>query len=75
MHLGVYAYQIDFLKKFTTLSPGILEQTEKLEQLRVLENGYTIIAGIVEQAMPGIDTLEDYQQFVARWTRNPDNLP
>lgn len=41
-HLGVYAYRMDFLVRFTGLSRGVLEEAEKLEQLRALENGYRI---------------------------------
>lgn len=67
MHLGIYAYRPEFLKKFVALPQGKLEMTEKLEQLRILENGYKIVAGIVENATPGIDTRADYDAFVARW--------
>jgi 3-deoxy-manno-octulosonate cytidylyltransferase (CMP-KDO synthetase) len=41
-HLGVYAYRMDFLKTFTKLPQGVLENAEKLEQLRALENGFPI---------------------------------
>ena len=41
-HLGLYAYRMDFLIKFTRLPVGRLESTEKLEQLRALEYGYRI---------------------------------
>jgi 3-deoxy-manno-octulosonate cytidylyltransferase (CMP-KDO synthetase) len=67
MHLGIYAYRPAFLKTFVGLPQGKLEMTEKLEQLRILENGYKIVAGIVENATPGIDTRSDYDAFVARW--------
>jgi 3-deoxy-manno-octulosonate cytidylyltransferase (CMP-KDO synthetase) len=67
MHIGIYAYAPDFLKKFVTLPQGHLEKSEKLEQLRVLENGYKIVAGIVAGATPGIDTPEDYAAFLERW--------
>lgn len=66
-HLGIYSYKPDFLKHFLTLPQGQLEKIEKLEQLRVLEHGYKIVAGVVEQARPSIDTLADYQQFVRRY--------
>lgn len=67
MHLGIYAYQPDFLQHYISLPQGKLELTEKLEQLRILENGYKIVAGIVERAQPGIDTQADYDSFVQRW--------
>ena len=41
-HIGVYAYRRDFLMAFAALEPGVLEQIEKLEQLRALERGYRI---------------------------------
>lgn len=58
-HLGVYAYRKDFLLHYASLPPTYLEQTERLEQLRVLENGYSL--RIIEAPRPslGIDTPED----------------
>ena len=41
-HLGIYGYKMDFLQKITLLPPSSLEKKEKLEQLRVIENGYKI---------------------------------
>ena len=41
-HIGIYAYRRDFLLGFAGLAPTRLEQNEKLEQLRALENGYRI---------------------------------
>src|SRR5690606_25677833 len=41
-HIGIYAYRAGFLRTFTQLAPGHLEQLEALEQLRVLEAGYRI---------------------------------
>ena len=45
-HIGIYAYRRDFLFTFTELPPGPLEQIEKLEQLRALENGFIIKVGV-----------------------------
>ena len=64
-HLGLYAYSADFLNKFRDLAPGRLERIEKLEQLRALENGFTIAVGISEKANIGIDTPEDATAFEA----------
>lgn len=66
LHLGVYAYRRWFLLQLATWPPGALEQTEKLEQLRVLERGYALAVEVVERACVGIDTPHDYEQFVAR---------
>jgi 3-deoxy-manno-octulosonate cytidylyltransferase (CMP-KDO synthetase) len=63
-HLGLYAYRRDFLLKLATLPPEPLEETEKLEQLRVLALGHTIQVGIVASAHRGVDTPADYQKFV-----------
>jgi 3-deoxy-manno-octulosonate cytidylyltransferase (CMP-KDO synthetase) len=41
-HIGVYAYRRDFLLRFAAMKPGVLEQIEKLEQLRAMEHGYRI---------------------------------
>jgi 3-deoxy-manno-octulosonate cytidylyltransferase (CMP-KDO synthetase) len=64
-HLGLYAYRADFLEKFVRMAPGKLEQIEKLEQLRVLENGYPIAIGVSEDATIGVDTPEDAKKFEA----------
>lgn len=67
LHLGIYAYAPGFLQRFVQLPQGRLEKTEKLEQLRALENGYRIVAGIVHNATPGVDTPDDYAAFLQRW--------
>lgn len=67
LHLGLYAYRRDFLLGLSALPPSPLERTEKLEQLRVLEAGYPIAVGTVDEPSVGIDTPEDYRRFVARW--------
>jgi 3-deoxy-manno-octulosonate cytidylyltransferase (CMP-KDO synthetase) len=67
LHLGLYAYRREFLLGLSTLPPSPLERTEKLEQLRVLEAGYPIAVGSVDEPSIGIDTPDDYRRFVARW--------
>lgn len=67
LHLGVYAYQRQFLLQYAQWQPTVLEGIEKLEQLRVLEHGFAIAVEIVPRATPGVDTPADYQRFVARW--------
>ena len=58
-HIGVYAYRRDFLLHFASLPPGRIEQLEKLEQLRALENGHRI--RVVNSIAPSleVDTAED----------------
>ena len=63
-HLGIYAYRRSFLLRLAALEPAALEQLEKLEQLRALALGRSIQVGIVAHSSPGVDTYEDYQQFV-----------
>lgn len=58
-HIGLYAYRVEVLKEITALPQSSLEVAESLEQLRWLENGYTIKAGITEVETIGIDTPED----------------
>jgi 3-deoxy-manno-octulosonate cytidylyltransferase (CMP-KDO synthetase) len=70
LHLGIYAYAPSFLQRFVALPQGKLEMREKLEQLRALENGYKIVAGIVNHATPGVDTRADYDAFLARWKKH-----
>jgi 3-deoxy-manno-octulosonate cytidylyltransferase (CMP-KDO synthetase) len=67
LHLGLYAYRRDFLLKIGSLPSSSLEGAEKLEQLRVLEAGYPIAIGVVDEPSIGIDTPEDYRRFVERW--------
>lgn len=65
-HFGIYAYRKEFLLKITALPQTPLEKTEKLEQLRALENGFDILVGKVEHTYEGIDTPEQYAEFVER---------
>jgi len=62
-HLGLYAYRADLLEKFAQLPPGRLEQIEKLEQLRVLENGHEIACDLTNDPTIGVDTPEDAVKF------------
>lgn len=65
-HIGMYAYRRSLLMQMSRWPVGRLEQIEKLEQLRVLENGCSILVAVTERATRGIDTPEDYAAFVAR---------
>ncbi|MEM0965712.1 MAG: 3-deoxy-manno-octulosonate cytidylyltransferase [Verrucomicrobiota bacterium] len=58
-HLGLYGYQGRFLERFVDLKPSPLERIERLEQLRVLENGIEIKVGVTEESTIGVDTPED----------------
>lgn len=65
-HLGIYGYRREVLLRFASWKPTMLEQTEKLEQLRALEHGVRIDCLKVQTAPPGIDTPEQYAAFVQR---------
>ena len=69
-HLGIYAYRKEFLLKITALPQTPLEKIEKLEQLRAIENGFDILVGKVEHTCDGIDTPQQYAEFVARYRAN-----
>lgn len=62
-HLGLYGYRANLLAKFATLPMGRLEQIERLEQLRVLENGYEIACDLTSDPTIGVDTPEDAMKF------------
>ncbi len=66
LHVGLYAYRRDFLLEFSRLPRTPLEQIEKLEQLRAIENGYAIRVTETTYAALGIDTPADYRAFVNR---------
>lgn len=61
-HLGMYAYRRDFLMNFGSLPYSPLENTEKLEQLRVLQAGIAIRVLEVKAMGPGVDTPEDLEE-------------
>lgn len=65
IHLGLYAYRREFLDRFSQMPVGRLEQIEKLEMLRVLEQGYRIAVGVTQDALIEIDTLEQAAEFEA----------
>lgn len=58
-HLGLYAYRKAALQRFASLPPGTLEQAERLEQLRLLENGMSVYVETTELETIGVDTEED----------------
>lgn len=68
-HVGMYAYRRDFLLRLAEMPRSSLETIENLEQLRVLDAGYEILVGVIDEPTCGIDTAEDYRAFVERWRR------
>ena len=68
-HIGIYAYRRAALERYVGLPPSLLEQREKLEQLRALENGMRIDAAIVDAVPLGVDTPEDLARARAMLAR------
>ncbi|HIX26358.1 MAG TPA: 3-deoxy-manno-octulosonate cytidylyltransferase [Candidatus Barnesiella excrementigallinarum] len=64
-HIGMYGYRADILAQITRLPQSSLEIAESLEQLRWLQNGYTIKVGITTQETIGIDTPADLQKAIS----------
>jgi 3-deoxy-manno-octulosonate cytidylyltransferase (CMP-KDO synthetase) len=66
-HIGIYAYRVSALLRLAAFAPTPLEQTERLEQLRALENGIEIrVADAVELPGPDVNTPDDLQRVAAR---------
>jgi 3-deoxy-manno-octulosonate cytidylyltransferase (CMP-KDO synthetase) len=61
-HIGIYAYRRPVLERFVALPPGVLEQRERLEQLRALEDGMRIDAALVDTVPLGVDTPADLER-------------
>ncbi len=61
-HIGLYVYRREFLLSYPDLTVGPLEQAERLEQLRVLENGYKIRVVPTDYESLGVDTPEDLER-------------
>lgn len=64
-HIGLYVYQREFLLDYSTLLVGPLEQAERLEQLRALENGFAIHVSETQYESLGVDTPEDLSRVQA----------
>ena len=60
-HVGIYVFRRDALARFVAAPPSSLEQREKLEQLRALEMGMTIMAGVVDDFPKGVDSPADLE--------------
>jgi 3-deoxy-manno-octulosonate cytidylyltransferase (CMP-KDO synthetase) len=72
-HLGIYAYRKAALERFAELPTGLLEPVERLEQLRLLENGIAIYVADAPRDTIGVDTEEDLARAEAILTRTASN--
>ena len=64
-HIGLYVYRREFLFAYSNLPVGPLEQAERLEQLRAIENGHRIRVVETESESLGVDTPEDLERIAA----------
>lgn len=74
-HLGLYAYRAATLRQFPALPPSMLEQSEKLEQLRFLENGIPIQVAETPDDTIGVDTQEDLERVESIFQASHATLP
>lgn len=70
-HLGIYVFRRDALRRFVSLPPSPLEKTEKLEQLRALENGMIIQAAVVSERPVAVDVPADLRRAEKFLRRGP----
>ena len=66
-HIGIYAYRTDILAAITKLEVSSLEKAEALEQLRWLENGFSIRAVVTRYESHGVDTPDDLATVVKKF--------
>ena len=71
-HIGVYGYQRQALVDIAGHERTPLEQTESLEQLRMLESGLSIKVLLAQQAWPGVDTMDDLQRMEELLRERPE---
>lgn len=75
-HVGIYGYRVGALLRVADLPPTALETTERLEQLRALENGLEIrVADAIERPGPDVNTAEDFERVLALATHGVSPLP
>ncbi|MFC1528740.1 3-deoxy-manno-octulosonate cytidylyltransferase [Candidatus Latescibacterota bacterium] len=72
LHAGIYCFRRTFLERYTFLEQTRLEKAEKLEQLRILEHGYSIGVVLTDYHSIGVDTEEDLE-MVRRLLKNSKN--
>lgn len=69
-HVGIYAYRVVALRRLASMAPTVLEKSEKLEQLRALENNLVIlVADAAEKPGPDVNTAEDLERVAGLMKR------
>ena len=71
-HVGVYAFRRITLEKMAEFPPSPLEETEKLEQLRLLEHGIRMQVRLISEAPHGVDTPEDLEKALEYYNNHPE---
>ena len=71
-HVGVYAFKRVVLEKMAEFPPSPLEETEKLEQLRLLENGIRMHVRLISEAPHGVDTPADLDKALQYYQEHPE---
>lgn len=71
-HVGVYAFKRVILEKMAEFPSSPLEETEKLEQLRLLENGIRMHVRLISEAPHGVDTPEDLEKALQYYQEHPE---
>jgi 3-deoxy-manno-octulosonate cytidylyltransferase (CMP-KDO synthetase) len=74
-HLGLYAYTAEAVRRFHSLPPSALELSEKLEQLRFLENGIPVYVSETLHDTIGVDTADDLRKVEEYFRREGITLP
>ena len=72
-HIGLYGYRKKFLMEYSSLPVSPLEKIEKLEQLRILENGFSIKVVETDLDSTGVDSLADIEIIEKQLALSPDN--
>ncbi len=67
-HIGLYVYQPEFLQTYVEMQPTENEINRRLEQMRAIDNGFSIAVAQVQPQPSGIDTRAQYDEYVARVT-------
>jgi len=71
-HIGIYAYKYEILERFTSLPQSNLEKLEKLEQLRLLEDGIKYLCYETNENLLSIDTISDLEEARNRFSKITD---
>lgn len=69
-HIGIYAFRIEVFEKLIQLKPTKKEKEQNLEQIRWMENGYSISVGITDFDPLSVDKIEDIEKIVKLHTKN-----